>query len=73
MSIQLRPSSKNHERRPRLIDTPFGECCGGRVLHHDSIGAEGVSEIADLVRVPDGFAAWWLADLAARGVVDPLL
>jgi hypothetical protein len=37
---------------------------------HDSIGAEELSEIAELTRVPEGFARWWLADLAARGVLD---
>ena len=39
------------------------------VSQHEAIGLDEVLELAELVQVPEGFALWWLADLAARCVV----
>ncbi len=35
------------------------------------LGAAEIADLADLARVPVEFAAWWVADLASRGLFLP--
>jgi len=35
------------------------------------LGTAEITELADLARVPEEFAAWWVADLTGRGIFLP--
>jgi len=54
----------------RLLPLPFVE---EMIARGGCVGEDIIGELADLARVPDRFARWWLDDLERRGVLQKMV